>query len=195
MNRTDEIKNLFGGEIGSDIINTIKLKCPTTKFNLNPEDKYHIIGMGMMIEKNLENTLKLDLEDLNDNTIICLDNRQILEAIGIIDGALNLLAANKIVKDSDSIPCMNAIIKFITHNTITRYKYFKQNMYHISPNDYVNDDIEYTDTIKNCVDRFNFLIKNIWFVTYGDLDAFYEKTVKAFNSTGDSKNEDSSENN
>ena len=168
----------------------IKLRCPTKKVNLDPEDKNHIIGMGMMIDNDLLSHLHLDKDDVGDDTIICLDRHQFLEALGVIDGCLRLMEANHIIDEDARTTYLTKLMKIFSKSSgIFLYSEFVDKLHSL--------DLPKRDNkaIDGCMTRLQHITRYIWFVTYSDLDRYYEQTVEAFGKEKGDKNENNGEDN
>ena len=82
-------EKIINEQINSDLLNVVKLKSPTQKLNLdkNKEDKLHACGMQLLINfDDIENTMKADLDDLEDATILFINSHHIVQCIFIING-------------------------------------------------------------------------------------------------------------
>lgn len=148
------------------ILSQIKKVCPVTKVNLNKDDAFHIVGAYMVASENMDE-YNFDLDDLNDDTILITDTRNVVEKIGIIDGALAILKLNGYLENEYS-HIFPTVIKNIT--SYCTYGDFKNRM----------DEIVESLDIKLELAKNNVrvILHNIWFLPYGEYDLLAERIMK-----------------
>lgn len=156
--------------------NSIKLACPVKKINFDKaEDKQHIIGMQLLLmDEDKFNELPIDDDDLNNDTLLCISQYQMIEDLSIIHGALNIFINNNLLKDYTAMDIINDIISIIGVNGFVNYSCFISKIEYIFIN--MSNDIE-----QGLSHRLELLIKKVWFMTYATLDGVYESAIKEFN--------------
>ena len=145
-------------------------KSPAQKINIEMDNKLFVVGFNLMCEDDI----KYDLSDLNNDTIVVINQRSMLECLIMIAGAINFTYAyNK------SIIMPNKLIRYI-HRIKDRMGsiIFFSEIHYIA--DSVGCDIQ--SSIKNCnenvINKLKELIQNIWFLPYSEIDKLKEKIRK-----------------
>ena len=80
-----DIEKIIGKETNSLIIQN----SPTIKINIEEDNAFYITGFNMMC---MQDKLKYDLSDLDDNTMLIISQHHISECILLIAGALRWLS-------------------------------------------------------------------------------------------------------
>lgn len=168
-------EKIINEQINSDLLNIVKLKSPTQKLNLdkNKEDKLHACGMQLLINfDDIENTMKADLDDLEDDTILFINSHHIVECISIIDGALQLLVLSdkKYINLEQKDSIINDIID-VVKSGIIRYSNLKFELENIIYKD------RFSDIPVGLFNGLKYIISNVWFLPYGEIDAIAQEAI------------------
>lgn len=179
----DMFKNLINGN--PEMMGAIKMRAPVNKLNMDLEDKFHVIGMSMLMDDKLEENLKLDLNDLTDETILFIERHHLQEVVSIIDGLLAIMQHSSIITEDTRMQYIDDLIYYSygCNNGVQRYSLFKVNLNKIRPLTAVND--LYTS-------KLTWLTKHIWFAPYSELDRYYDTAVTAYKKDTGKSNENTS---
>lgn len=169
-----DMEKIIGKEANSLIIQN----SPTIKINIEEDNAFYITGFNMMC---MQDKLKYDLSDLDDNTMLIISQHHISECILLIAGALRWLS----MKTKTNID--------INHSLHLSTRYMQQIIFYSdlkSITERILEDIgnrysitKDTDEMKNVADFMN----KIWFLPYGEIDKIKEITAKELK--GEIKNE------
>ena len=160
---------------------TSKLIC-TNLDNMN-----HVIG-AYFLTADMDDIKKIRVEsdDIKDDSIIIINNYQIITLIEMVNGFITILKENGLLNNYN----YNLILK----DTISTTKNFNIVMVSelnrlISPLgsllehelEYVaNGDTEKHNAIKDIVEKFKYMIKYYWYIPEGELNRIHEKMVDKF---------------
>lgn len=162
----------------NDIIGKIKVMCPTHKVNFDKEDKFHVAGMYLCLCDDIKKEMNCDLSDLHDDTYLFIDNRTLVEYTQVIDGCLQLLVNNKIIVNAQR----NVIILGLLNMDIITFRDLKEEI--------VSGIMDIIDKDEDDAVIYNikYIITNIWFLPYTEIDILCEKALQEFKNNG-GKNE------
>lgn len=170
-----DMEKIIGKETNSLIIQN----SPTIKINIEEDNAFYITGFNMMC---MQDKLKYDLSDLNDNTMLIINQHHISECILLIAGALCWLS----IKTKNNINISNSLHLITRHlsQQIIFYDDLKSMTKRVLENISIMHNInKNTDEMKNIADFMN----KIWFLPYGEIDKIKEITAKELK--GEIKNE------
>lgn len=172
----------------------IKMKSPIHKTNLDSGPNF-VLGMHVI---TLENATKeiyekyADLSDLNDSTILCFENRHLMEVLQILYGTLIFLGSRKDI-DADTInKVLEEIISIAKTQTYGSFRYRITKIV----NKYIANAIKHYKNInENIYNNIINLFFYVWFIPYGKIDELSEAAVKLYNERarkkGDNKSDES----
>lgn len=164
-----------------EFINQFKMISPTTKINFDKNDAFHVVGGYLIASSNIKEDLKCDLSDLSDSTFLLIDKRNLVEKIQIIDGALDLLLKNDIIKESYDNVILTLMSDFINGNTFINVKSMINNII-----DNINID---KNRYGGIINNLRYILCYIWFMPYSEyeelaikirdeLESFHEENNK-----------------
>lgn len=170
-----DIEKIIGKETNSLIIQN----SPTIKINIEEDNAFYITGFNMMC---MQDKLKYDLSDLDDNTMLIISQHHISECILLIAGALRWLSM-KTKTNMDINQSLHLSTRYISQQIIfySDLKSITERIVEDIGNRYgIAKD---TDEIRNITDFMN----KIWFLPYGEIDKIKQITAKELK--GEIKNE------
>lgn len=162
----------------NDIIGKIKVMCPTQKVNFDKEDKFHVAGMYLCLSDDVKKEMNCDLSDLNDDTYLFMDRRTLVEYTQVIDGCLQLLVNNSIIRKDQR----NYIIGCILNTSVITFGDLKG-----ITNDIIYNNIE-EDKDNKIINNIKYIMNHIWFLPYTEIDIICQKALQEFKEKG-KKNE------
>lgn len=165
--------------IGKEANSLIIQNSPTIKINIEEDNAFYITGFNMMC---MQDKLKYDLSDLNDSTMLIINQHHVSECILLIAGALRWVA----IKTKNNIDINNSLHLITRH--LSQQIIFYDDLKSMTKRVLENISIAYnintdTDEMKNAADFMN----KIWFLPYGEIDKIKEITAKELK--GEIKNE------
>lgn len=165
--------------IGKEANSLIIQNSPTIKINIEEDNAFYITGFNMMC---MQDKLKYDLSDLNDSTMLIINQHHVSECILLIAGALRWVA----IKTKNNIDINNSLHLITRH--LSQQIIFYDDLKSMTKRVLENISIAYninkdTDEMKNVADFMN----KIWFLPYGEIDKIKEITAKELK--GEIKNE------
>ena len=170
-----DIEKIIGKETNSLIIQN----SPTIKINIEEDNAFYVTGFNMMC---MQDKLKYDLSDLDDNTMLIISQHHISECILLIAGALRWLSM-KTKTNMDINHSLHLSTRYISQQIIfySDLKSITERIVEDIGNRYgIAKD---TDEIRNITDFMN----KIWFLPYGEIDKIKQITAKELK--GEIKNE------
>lgn len=170
-----DMEKIIGKEANSLIIQN----SPMIKINIEEDNAFYITGFNMMC---MQDKLKYDLSDLNDGTMLIINQHHVSECILLIAGALRWVS----IKTKNNIDINNSLHLITRH--LSQQIIFYDDLKSMTKRVLENISIAYnintnTDEMKNVADFMN----KIWFLPYGEIDKIKEITAKELK--GEIKNE------
>lgn len=156
----------------------IKVGSPVHKINFNLESPNAIVGMYLITkEDNTKEYLDkyTDKEDINNDTLLVFESRHVIECCQIIYGILNVLKNIGMYRLD-----YKTFINEILDTTLTKPSYYTTVMNELAN---ITNNCIHTDGSKKAAviyDNFEYILKNIWFVPYGQIDAMGEEAMEEF---------------
>lgn len=162
----------------NDFIKSIKAGSPVHKINFTLESPNAVVGMYLITMDDAEAYLDkaADKTDLNDDTLLVFESRHVIECCQIIYGCLNILSGIGMYKIS-----YNTFIEQVVDTLLSKPQFYTQaikelvniahNLIHIEASD---------DNMKKIYVRFLYIMRNIWFVPYGQIDEMAKEGIAEF---------------
>ena len=166
----------------NEYVKNLKVGCPIHKINLTVEHPNALAGMYLLTLKDPISYIDkiVDFEEVNDDTLLFFEPRHVVECCQVIYGCLSVLDNMHLLKYS-----INYCIENIIKSLLTRPIFYKDFLNAVS----VKWLHEYDSESAKLVDKFfSHIMKNIWFVSYNDIDNMAHQAIEDFKKNSD-KNE------
>lgn len=158
--------------------NEIMVQCPIHKVNLSVETPQAVAGMYLLTLPKAKDVMEdiVDLSDLHDETLLFITTRQIAEVCQIVYGILAVLEKQGKLNSLGVSSIVSRIYKIPTVSTYSDFAEYIESICHAFLNKIpqpIYGNLEY-------------IMKNIWFVSYGKIDELASTAIKEFqNAMGD----------
>lgn len=175
-------KQEFSIQDYNEYVKKLKVGCPVHKINFTTEHPNALAGMYLLTLKDPISYINeiVDLEDVNDDTLLFFEPRHVVECCQLIYGCLSVLNDMHLLKYG-----INFCIYHIIENLLTRPIFYKDLLNAVS----VKWLFEYDSENAKIVDKiFSHIMKNIWFISYNDIDNIAYQAIEDFKKNSD-KNE------
>lgn len=162
------------------VFNTIKTGSPIHAINLDINNPNAIVGMYLIASKNPKEIIGEYIKKPtgDDYTILVFESRHIAECIQILYGVFSLLISMDIYEEIIIKMKLIEVMKYLLQYPHT-YKEFKKYIESFSKemDKSISDgDSNYNEVMNNLI----YIINNIWYLTYYDIDQILEKATKEF---------------
>lgn len=170
--------NAFNMEEYNKFLKQIKAGSPVHKINFNLESPNAVVGMYLITMDNIKSYLDkvVDRADVNEDTLLVFESRHVVECCQIIYGILNVLKGIGIVSKNYKLIIDNIIRKSLSFPMF--YSTFEKFMYEVAYTTFDNVD---TEVAKELYEKFKYILQNIWFVPYGQIDEMAKEAIEEFN--------------
>ena len=165
----------FNMEEYNEFLKKIKAGSPVHKINFTLESPNAVAGMYLITIEDPKTYLDkiVDHTNLKPNTLLVFESRHVIECCQIIYGCLNVLKGiNVFYKKYEDF--INDIITELLTKPIFYYMLAER----------MNDIlIRYIDTYEETLEirkKFIYILKNIWFVPYGQIDEIAKEAIEEF---------------
>ena len=162
----------------------------------NLDNRDHIIGASILtMDWDDIDKIKTDKDDINDNSILVISKYQIISFLESVNGFISILKENKllnnynynlIIKDAISLTknleiCMKSELDRLINTLGTLLEHELE---------YVcNGDVKMLEGAKDIVKKFDFMIKNYWFISENEFNRLNEDAINRFNKEENKDNE------
>ena len=178
----------FSYENYDKFLKMIKAGSPVHKINFDVETPNAVVGMYLIAQKDVKPCIDkvVDKTDLKGDTLLVFESRHVVECCQIIFGCLHVLDSVKVTTHSP-----NFIINRIIGTLLTRPLFHRDMLKQINViavDTIINSNNE---EIKQVFQNFKYILENIWFVPYGEIDELVKTAINEYKDelTGDDKNE------
>lgn len=153
----------------------IKAGSPVHKINFNLENPNAVVGMYLITKTNMQSYLSnfVDKTDVDYNTLLVFESRHVTECCQIIYGILYILNNFELIKFSSEF-IINKIIEITLSRPLFHSK-FTTDMNHFALSCFYNKQ-----NIEKFIGNFVYIMENIWFVPYGQIDEMAKEAIKEF---------------
>ena len=160
-----------------NFLKMIKSGSPVHKINFSIESGNAIAGMYLISQKDIKPCMDeiVDKTDLKGDTLLVFESRHVVECCQILFGCLHVLNSVKIIKHS-SVFIINRIISTLLTKPLL-YKDMLLELNVIATQSIINSDNE---DVKQVFKNFKYILDNIWFIPYGEIDELIKKAIKEF---------------
>lgn len=172
----------------NDFLKMIKAGSPVHKINFDIESPNAVAGMYLIAQKDSKPIIDkiVDKTDLRGDTLLVFESRHVVECCQILCGCLHILESTHLVKHS-----RNFIINRIIGTLLTRPLFHRDLLTQlniIATQTIINSSNE---DVKQIFQNFKYILDNIWFVPYGEIDELVKTALEEFKNKyiGDDKNE------
>ena len=178
----------FSMEEYNKFLKQIKVGSPVHKINFSLESPNAIVGMYLITKEDGSKKYLdkfVDKSEINNDTLLVFESRHVIECCQIIYGILNVLKGIGMYR-LDYKTFINEVID----TTLSKPSYYTTVINELI--NIANNCIHADDSRKAAViyDNFEYILKNIWFVPYGQIDAMAEEAIEEFKkNTGVTDNE------
>ena len=173
-------------------LNNFKISCPVKKINLNYKMQNYMAGMWALTYINESKEYikeNADLENVNDDTILFFTNQHILELAGFIYGIHYLFISTNLLKAEDSLQCIRKIMNMC--NSCPTYKMLKDLIKECTTLYFNKAAMNASDP--RIIDHYYFIMDNVWFLSYSNLDDMTKTVIKEYNKASENKSESNNE--
>lgn len=161
-------------------------KSPAQKINIEEDNELFVVGFNLMCDK--ENKIKYDIDDLKPYTMVCIDNRQMMECLGMLLGVFKFIDISLGWDKFEG----HGHVKYLSIKKI-RDLVSKGAVFYEEICDLANKIVEEQDwreyydydwhdmepnKLKYLREKLNNTIRNIWFLPYSEIDRLKEEIKK-----------------
>ena len=177
----------FSMEEYANFLKQIKAGSPVHKINFSIENPNAIAGMYLMTIPNVKEYIDniMDKSDVTNDTLLVFEARHVIECCQIMYGCLYALESIRAVQVNK-----RWVINRLLSTLLIRPMFYNDVLTEFS--------IIASDAIKNdgskpmqvAFSNFKYVLENIWFIPYSDIDKVAEEAIKEFqNKCEESNNE------
>lgn len=168
----------FNMEEYNNFLKSIKCGSPVHKINFTLESPNAVAGMYLITkgDNTVEYLNKIaDKTDLNGNTLLVFESRHVIECCQIIYGMLNVLSGIAMYNLS-----YETFINEVIDTLLAKPSFYKTVINEIT--NIVDNLIRIDNTKESSLIFSNFLyiMRNIWFVPYGQIDEMAKEAIAEF---------------
>ena len=166
----------FNFEKFNDMMSKIKSGSPVHKINFTLESANAISGTYLATVPDIKSYLgkMLDLDGINSDTLLVFESRHVIECCQIIYGYLYVVDVLKLSKYSSTF----IIDKII--NTLLKTPLFYSKMIIEMSELATSCIISSSDNGKKILETFKYIMENIWFLPYGEIDKIAKECIEEF---------------